>query len=269
MYGEPPRQSPGTPPRRSASSAAPSGCCTPDRVPAERQIALLDQLLDDLLPLSGRWSLAKFPTRGCERGMTAASNEDDLPDLASSTAMASQSAEARLELVMARTRQKMPVGGGDSIVVWAKTAGFFGIFGTMIALFAFALVRGYLGAQTTGGKIGAITFSGLIIALLVLILVAFVRQRSRMEISSRTIVYVNAKDHTLTLDRESGDGLRVVKVGTPTRPRPGLTIGEADAILPITPFSASKLRQACAARGWRFPDAVALPKSSTPVDRSR
>ncbi|HVB42412.1 MAG TPA: hypothetical protein VNF47_06850 [Streptosporangiaceae bacterium] len=126
----------------------------------------------------------------------------------------------------------------------------------LIALFVIAILTAYQSQPTTSGRIATIVFFGFFIALFALGLMAAVRQRSRLQISTETILYVTAKDDTLTLDRQSGNVLRLVQTGTSSRRRLGLTNGDAEMILPISRFSTRELGQACAARGWEFPATI-------------
>lgn len=157
---------------------------------------------------------------------------------------------------MAARRPKLPVGGGDSIVVWRSAARWIGLYFALIALFALAIVTAYQSQPTTAGRIEAVAFFGFFIALFALGLIVAVRRRSRLQVSTETILYATAKDNTLTLYRQSGIVLRIVKTGPASRPMPGLTNGDAAMILPISRFSTRKLRQACAARGWEFPATI-------------
>jgi hypothetical protein len=148
----------------------------------------------------------------------------------------------------------LPVGSGDAIVLWATTVRWYGLFGVLLVVPVLALVFGYMSVSTSAGRIGVVAGMGALIALPLSGLIAAVTSRSRMEVSTGMIVYITAADNTLTLYRESGNALLIVRAGSP---RPGLTARDADTVvLPIGSFSASKLRRACAARDWQFPDSI-------------
>jgi hypothetical protein len=147
----------------------------------------------------------------------------------------------------------LPVGGGDAIVIWPTKVGLYVLFGVLLVVPVLALVFGYMTVSTSAGRIGVVAGMGALIALVLSGLIAAVTSPSRMEVSSGMIVYITAADNTMTLYRESGNALRIVRAGSP---RPGLTTRDADTELPIGSFSASKLRHACAARGWQFPEST-------------
>ena len=75
------------------------------------------------------------------------------------------------------------------------------------------------------------------------------RRRARIEVSSACIRYVDAKDNTVELDRESGSRLRIFSAGELRK----LTNGQFETMVPIEGFSLSKLASACTAEGWEFP----------------
>lgn len=151
---------------------------------------------------------------------------------------------------------------GNSITLRSTAVGTW-LFGVIAAVCAFALVRGYLGAATTAGRVGAVTFMGLCVLLFGWMAVFLLLRRSTLEISADAITYSSypsAKSRALgtrqlVLERSSGDELSVVLTGPQGRQRQGLTIGGSGTILPLNLFSSDRVKQACVARGWQFPSA--------------
>jgi len=134
------------------------------------------------------------------------------------------------------------------------------LFVVMAALFAFALVRGYLGAATSAGRVGVVIFMGAFFVLCILAATVLLIRRSTLEISADAITYYGNPTarskalgvRQLVLDRSSGDELSVVLSGPQGRQRPGLTIPGSGTTLPLNLFSADRVKRACLARGWHF-----------------
>ena len=150
--------------------------------------------------------------------------------------------------------------GGNAITLRASAAGTW-LFGVLAAIFAFALVRGYLGAATTAGHIGVVIFMGLCTLLSAWAGILLLRRRSTLEVSTDAITYSsypNARSKAmgtrqLVLDRSAGNELSVVNTGPQGRQRPGLTIRGSGTTLPLNLFGADRVKKACLARGWQFP----------------
>jgi hypothetical protein len=159
---------------------------------------------------------------------------------------------------MARRGPRLPVGGRDAIVVWQSAVAWIVMYLALIALFVLAIVVSYQNQASTSGKIGVIVFFGLFIALFVFGLVRALRRRCRLEISAERILYVDAMDNTLVLDRESGDRLRIFGAGQSGR----LSNGDFQVKVPLSRFSRNQLRSACAAKRWEFPAANPEPDAS-------
>jgi hypothetical protein len=155
-----------------------------------------------------------------------------------------------------------PQGYGQSpVILRSSTAGTW-VFGVLAAVFAFALVRGYLGASTTAGRIGTVIFMGVACALCAWAAVFLLTHRSTLEISADTITYAkyqNARSRAtglrqLVLYRTDGDVLRVVQAGRQGRQQlTGFTIEGSGTTLPLNTFGSRRVRKACLARGWQFP----------------
>ncbi len=139
------------------------------------------------------------------------------------------------------------------------------VFVFFAALAAFALVRGYLGAATTAGRIGTIIFMGVIICLLAWPAIYMATHRPTMSISADSITYAKATSartavpQVLVLDRSSGNDLRVVTAIRRGGKYTGLTIQGSGTILSLQLFDVSAVRRACIAKGWQFPG-MAPPK---------
>ncbi len=112
-------------------------------------------------------------------------------------------------------RPRLPVGGGDAIVIWPTKVGLYVLFGVLLVVPVLALVFGYMTVSTSAGRIGVVAGMGALIALLLSGLIAAVTSPSRIEVSSGMIVYITAADNTMTLYRESGNALRIVRAGSP------------------------------------------------------
>ena len=148
----------------------------------------------------------------------------------------------------------------DAITLRASAAGAW-LFIVLAAVFAFALVRGYLGAATTAGRFGTVIFMGLVTAGSLWAATFLFRHRPTLEISADAITYSkspNAKSmavrsRQLVLDRTSGDVLSVVKIGNQQRYSQGLTIGGSGTIVPMAAFGVARVKHACTAKGWQFP----------------
>ena len=159
---------------------------------------------------------------------------------------------------MARRGPRLPVGGGEAVVVWQRAAFWIALYLALIALFVLAIVVSSQNQATTSGKIEVVVFFGLFIALFVFGLTVALRRRSRLEISAERILYVDARDNTLELDRESGNRLRMFGADQ----RYQLTNGDFQVKVPLSRFSRSRLRSACAAKGWEFPAANPEPDAT-------
>jgi len=151
---------------------------------------------------------------------------------------------------------------GDNPIVLRASAGASWAFVIFAAVFAVALVRGYLGAATMAGRIGTIFFTGVPICLLAWAAVFMATHRSTMSISADAITYAKAASartraavpQMLVLDRSSGNDLRVVQATRQGRKYAvGLTIHGSGMTLPLATFGVSRVRRACIAKGWQFP----------------
>ncbi|HUC58920.1 MAG TPA: hypothetical protein VMA95_16075 [Streptosporangiaceae bacterium] len=156
---------------------------------------------------------------------------------------------------------QVPSGSADSPIVLRANASMAWAWVLFAAVFAFALVRGYLGAATTAGRIGAVAFMGSCVVLLLWAAIYMVLRRPTMEISASEIVFAKAQTartraagpQVLVLDRSSGSDLRVLTRTRGTRRYvTGLTLHGSGTTLPIGTFVFDQVKQACLAKGWQF-----------------
>jgi hypothetical protein len=155
-----------------------------------------------------------------------------------------------------------PAKTDDHPVVLRAESGTWWIFAVVGAFSAFALARGYLGANTTGDRIGAVAIMGTAILLCAWAALTMKFRRPTLTISADAITYARhpsarpraAKGQALALDRSSGDELRLVVVSpSPGRPpMTRLTIPGSGTTLPVVSFGVNRVRQSCLAKGWRF-----------------
>lgn len=138
------------------------------------------------------------------------------------------------------------------MVIWQGVVGWAVLYCALIALFALAIAVSIPNQAATSGKIGAIVFFGLFIALFVLGLVQAFRRRSRLEISSERIMYVNYRDDSLALDRESDGPLRLYNAGGKVPPLWRLANRDGTVKLPVNRYRRSRLTRLCATKGWEF-----------------
>jgi hypothetical protein len=157
---------------------------------------------------------------------------------------------------------QVPPASQDDSIVLRPSAGAAWVWVVLAAFFAFALVRGYLGAGTTGGRIGVVIFMGACVALAGWAAAYMVTHRPTMSISASQITWAKAATartraagpEVLVLDRSAGQDLRLLTTSRGTRTYAnGLTIAGAGTTLPIRTFDPNQVRQACRAKGWQFP----------------
>ncbi len=118
-------------------------------------------------------------------------------------------------------------------------------------------LAGSLVAQpTVSGKITAVVFFGLLIALIVWLWRWINRGRDRLEITPDAISLRHGRGGgpSITLTREQGTDLRLIPAlrdhGVSVGPR--LTVVGSGQDITIYGFSADAVRQGCTAAGWRF-----------------
>jgi hypothetical protein len=158
------------------------------------------------------------------------------------------------------SRQAGNSQSGDRPVVLRPSIGAAWFFAVLPPFCAFALVRGYTGAATTAGRIGAAASMGAAIAFCAWAALTMVVRRPRLSISASAITYSPATPllsratglPALVLDRSSGTDLQIVRFSRPGRPPvTGLTIPGSGTTLPVPNFDLARIRSACTASGWR------------------
>ena len=140
---------------------------------------------------------------------------------------------------------------GDAIVVPENGAKVNLLFGFLVVMFAAALVRGHLGAETGTGRVAVDALFGTMLAGTIGTWVWLRRYPARLEISNETISFTHrgAKNPQRLL-RSTGD-LYIRRFGG-RHPRPYLcTTGSEEGLL-LLMFDHEKVVQACVAQGWLF-----------------
>jgi hypothetical protein len=157
---------------------------------------------------------------------------------------------------------QVPSSSAETPIVLRANAGAAWVWAVLAAFFAFALVRGFLGAATTAGRIGVVVFMGVCIGLSLWAGIYMVTHRSTVSVSTSEIIYAKAATaktravgaEMLVLDRSSGSGLKMLTASRGSRKyATGLTIHGSGTTLPIRTFDPNQVRRACLAKGWQFP----------------
>lgn len=125
-----------------------------------------------------------------------------------------------------------------------------------VAVMVLGLAGSLVAQPTVSGKITAVVFFGLLIALIVWLWRWANRGRDRLEISPDAISLRHGRGGgpSITLTREQGTDLRLIPAlrdhGVTAGPR--LTVVGSGQDITIYGFSADAVRQGCTAAGWRF-----------------
>jgi hypothetical protein len=128
-----------------------------------------------------------------------------------------------------------------------------GLYGFLVAAFALALVRGFIGARTTEGRIVCtIVFSTIVIVGLYGWQLRHRRSKS-LAISDDAIVLLTAGlDTTSQLLKTDGDRLQFVTIGSIRYRSLALKIRGRDTTLSLQFFSKKPVQAACVEHGWHF-----------------
>ena len=149
-----------------------------------------------------------------------------------------------------------PHAAADAIVLRERKTWVSIPFLLMPAVFIAALARGIAQRQ-----VAAVVIFGVLAALTIWVWVMVVRQCGRLEIAGDAVTYVGGRGRTVTLNRQQGDVLRMVRRGSPvwgaTR---SLTIQGTAKLIPLNWFKLSEVRQACTARGWQLRSTRTVPR---------
>jgi hypothetical protein len=157
---------------------------------------------------------------------------------------------------------QVPPASEDDPIVLRPSAGAAWVWMVLAVFFAFALIRGYLGAATTGGRIGVVIFMGACSALALWAAVYMVTHRPTMSISASEITWTKATTaktravapQILVLERSSGKDLKLLTSSRGNRKYAnGLTIQGTGTTLPIRTFDPNQVKRACLTKGWQFP----------------
>ncbi len=149
---------------------------------------------------------------------------------------------------MSDTSPGLPAAG--SIVVRQSHLQRDGLMGLLVVVFLAAQVRGYTGAQASGGRIAVAVIFGAIAVMLLVGWVGLMLRPSRLEISPQAIVLVDSKGERKGLSRQSGDQVRVIQLGSGRYRRAGLTIPGSGTAIPLPLFSVAEVTRQCGAAGW-------------------
>jgi hypothetical protein len=152
-----------------------------------------------------------------------------------------------------RTGAGGPAGLGPTIVAesrWQVSI----LFGFLTLAFAVALVRGVTGAQTTSGRVAVLVLCVVLLAVFISAWIRTLRHPARLEITEDAIRCVSRNGQSATLSRQQGNELYFVRRNRAGRIWTlGLAITSTDTVMDLgLLFSRTVVRQACAARGWRF-----------------
>ena len=127
-----------------------------------------------------------------------------------------------------------------------------GVYGFLTLAFIAALVRGVLGATTSGGTVGAGVVFGVLIVVVVAGWVRAIRSPDRLEVSASLIRYVPASGAPRQVSRQGGDELRFVTKRAGRLAFPSLFQSATATTLPLRWFTHAAVRTACESKGWRF-----------------
>jgi hypothetical protein len=131
------------------------------------------------------------------------------------------------------------------------------LFGFLTLVAAAALIRGVIGAQTTGGRVAVIVIFGALLVLFIARWVIIARRPAHLEITEDAIRYVTRAGKASELSRHEGDELRFFRRAAGrtwilglTVAAPGTSAGPGQVLTPLSFFSRKAVRQGCQTRGW-------------------
>jgi hypothetical protein len=157
--------------------------------------------------------------------------------------------------------EQPPETAGDVTVVKESALARDGLFGFLVTVLVAALVRGFIGAHTTAGRIAGTTIFGALVALVAWCWLILRRGPTQLEVSDEVITLVRASPKgPIALLRTWGDDLAFVLKGGVRFGYWTLMVRGADTVVPLRFFNRKQVKQACLSHGWRFgrrPDASA------------
>lgn len=127
-----------------------------------------------------------------------------------------------------------------------------GLFGTLVLVFVLALIRGFPGAGTTGGRVAVVVFAGGATLLLLWLWIRAILRPSLLEISADALTLVEPGGQRKTLSRAVGDEIVVTVTGGGRYRSRALTIAGSGVLLPLSFLPMSEVERQCLASGWRF-----------------
>jgi hypothetical protein len=147
-----------------------------------------------------------------------------------------------------------PLGAAEDVtVVQESAAARDGLFGLLVAVLVAALVRGFIGAHTTAGRIAVATIFGALVALVAWGWLILRLGPTRLEVSEEAIRLVNAAPKgPIALLRAWGDDLAFIVRGRGRFGYWALMVRGTDTVLPLRFFNRKQVKRACLSHGWRF-----------------
>jgi hypothetical protein len=128
-----------------------------------------------------------------------------------------------------------------------------GLFGLLVVVFGFALVRGLTGAATGGGRVAVALVFGVLTAGA---LGAGIARRVRapwLAITDESIARVGSgAAEPLRFERAASRDLRFTTIGSFRSRTLSLQQSGTDTVIPLPFFIKARVRDACTAHGWRF-----------------
>jgi hypothetical protein len=144
-----------------------------------------------------------------------------------------------------------PWSSRSAIVIAEKASSVNFTFGFLTVAFAAALVRGHLGAETSGGRIAVDIFCGVFLLGIVSGWVYMRSHPGRIGVSSDEIRQWHRGAATAVgIARTDGD--LYIRSSGGKHPQPYLRATGSDTALLLTMYNQKEVIDACVACGWRF-----------------
>jgi hypothetical protein len=145
------------------------------------------------------------------------------------------------------------VPGPPPITLFRQRSQLAAVYGTLIAVFVLALIRGELGAATTGGRIAVAAYTGTFIILLTVSAIVVGRRHDRIEVTRDAITHLRRNGRQITvLSRAQGGELRLVRRGGGARYRAWALTNDNRSFVDLWFFSRNAVQAACLKRDWHF-----------------
>jgi hypothetical protein len=142
--------------------------------------------------------------------------------------------------------------GPPPITLFRQRSQLAAAYGTLIAVFVLALIRGEFGAATAAGRIAVAAFTGALIILLTVSAIVVGRRHDRIEVTRDAITHLRGSRRQVTaLSRAQGGELRLVRRGG-ARYRAWALTNDNRSFVDLWFFSRQAVQAACRDRGWHF-----------------